>query len=466
MAAGVIRYGPTGDVDIDGVLSGFAWDSDNLTYSFPASKSDYEPNYSDQDAIRHVTELTPAQQETVATVLGEIETFTQLSFTELGGGGGEIRYALSSARIVDPAYTYYPADPSTNPEGGDSFYYSQGNDFTDLELGSYGFMTFLHETGHALGLKHGHQQENGFPALPRNLDSLDYTVMTYRAYTGGPVAGSFHNEKYGFPQSYMMLDIAALQHLYGANYDFNDSDTVYSWDPSTGQEFINGVGQSTPGADRVFLTIWDGGGDDTYDLSNYSANLVIRLAPGSFSITTQKQRAVVDVPHHILAHGNIYNSLLYEDNPASLIENAVGGSGSDRIIGNVADNTLTGNGGADVIKGGDGNDTLIGDGGHDVLTGGTGADSFVFDTLHDSVVGARRDVIKDFSEAQGDKIDLTALETTTGTSFHFIGSDPFSGSPGEIREHNGVVTLDVNGDGKADFQFKVTGTLHDTDFLL
>jgi len=42
-----------------------------------------------------------------------------------------------------------------------------------------------------------------------------------------------------------------------------------------------------------------------------------------------------------VAAGNIANSLLYNNNTASLIENAVGGSGNDSMTGNVADNKLT-----------------------------------------------------------------------------------------------------------------------------
>ena len=74
----------------------------------------------------------------------------------------------------------------------------------------------------------------------------------------------------------MANDILALQTLYGANFTTQSGNTIYSWNPTTGQEFINGVGQPAPGggaggsANRIFMTVWDGGGIDTYDLSNYS----------------------------------------------------------------------------------------------------------------------------------------------------------------------------------------------------
>ena len=145
--------------------------------------------------------------------------------------------------------------------------------------------------------------------------------------------------------------------MYGANYTTNGGDTVYKWNPLTGQEFINGVGQAPPGANRIFMNIWDGGGHDTYDFSNYTTNLKVDLSPGGWTTTSATQLANLGGGH--FAIGNISNSLLYHGNTASLIEDAIGGSGNDIITGNVADNHLTGNGGNDTLDGGAGNDTAV-----------------------------------------------------------------------------------------------------------
>ena len=93
--------------------------------------------------------------------------------------------------------------------------------------------------------------------------------MTYRGYIGATVdeESGYSNETWGFPQTLMMYDIAALQRMYGANFTFNSGNTTYSWNPTTGAFSINGAVQWTPGGNRVFMTIWDGGGKDTYDLS-------------------------------------------------------------------------------------------------------------------------------------------------------------------------------------------------------
>ena len=82
----------------------------------------------------------------------------------------------------------------------------------------------------------------------------------------------------------MMYDIAALQHMYGADFTTNSGNTTYTWNPLNGNTVVNGLTTITPGGNRIFLTIWDGGGIDTYDLSAYSSNLSVNLAPGSYSV--------------------------------------------------------------------------------------------------------------------------------------------------------------------------------------
>src|SRR3546814_1081480 len=71
----------------------------------------------------------------------------------------------------------------------------------------------------------------------------------------------------------MMDDIRALQHMYGADFTTNNGNTVYSWYPLNGQTLVDGAVAISPGGNRIFATIWDGGGVDTYDLSAYSTNL-------------------------------------------------------------------------------------------------------------------------------------------------------------------------------------------------
>src|SRR4029079_10767729 len=105
-----------------------------------------------------------------------------------------------------------------------------------------------------------------------------------------------------------------------------------------------------------------GAGTDTYDFSNYTTNVSINLQPGSWTTASTAQLANLGGGH--FAVGNIANAMLYNNNPASLIENAIGGSGNDTITGNSADNHLTGGKGNDILNGSTGNDTAIYSGAH------------------------------------------------------------------------------------------------------
>jgi len=149
------------------------------------------------------------------------------------------------------------------------------------------------------------------------------------------------------------------------------------------------------------------------------------------------------------------------------IENLSGSQGND---------SLTGSTGANTLQGWNGNDVLTGAGGKDTLTGGIGADRFVYAATAHSAVGANADRITDFNRAQGDKIDLAAIDASTtvagNQAFTFIGSGLYTGIAGQLRyaTSGGVTTIagDINGDKVSDFHIQLTGTiaLIGTDFVL
>lgn len=130
--------------------------------------------------------------------------------------------------------------------------------------------------------------------------------------------------------------------------------------------------------------------------------------------------------------------------------------------GNELANRLTGNAANNVLNGLAGDDLITGAGGTDNLTGGLGNDVFKFNAVADSAVGNKRDVITDFSA--GDRIDLAAIDAKSGTpavndAFSYIGSAAYSKVAGQLQ-FNAVTHLlsgDVNGDGKADFEIQLVG---------
>ncbi len=223
-----IRYPPlSADPRIDGVLLGRAWNAVQISYSFPDSSYDYEYPYGayNEPWSTGAASVWPAQQPIFRAILegqaggasvmryGSVESFTGLDFIDYGANPADIRIAISP--YANPtAYAYYPADAGY---GGD-IWFGTSTAFVNPVLGDWGYLAHLHETTHALGLKGGHEVGPlGTPALPYQWDSLEFTVGTYRSFVGAPTDG-YRNETYGYPQTLMMLDIAALQYLYGADW--------------------------------------------------------------------------------------------------------------------------------------------------------------------------------------------------------------------------------------------------------
>jgi hypothetical protein len=343
---------PTSDPYLNGVLSGIRWGVDTLTFSFPTSAS-YYGAYSGGEQNNAFEAFTPLQQDAIRTILKSYSAVTDLKFTEVTETlttHGDLRYAESDAPST--AWAYYP---STAAAGGDAWFNNSKNWYDAPNKGNYAWLTMLHETGHALGLKHPHEVKGSFGALPTDRDSLEYTVMSYRSYIGASTTSGYTNGSTSYPQTLMMLDIAALQKMYGPNYTSNAGDTVYRWNPLTGEMSINSVAQGALAGNTIFMTIWDGGGNDTYDLSNYTGSVSIDLNPGGWTTTSATQLASLGSGK--IAAGNIANALLYEGNIASLIEKAIGGAGNDTILGNSVDNGLTGGKGSDLLDGRGGIDT-------------------------------------------------------------------------------------------------------------
>ena len=108
---------------------------------------------------------------------------------------------------------------------------------------------------------------------------------------------------------------------------------------------------------------------------------------------------------------------------------------------------------ADLLIGLKGKDQLTGGRGADVLIGGKGKDTFLFERVKDSPAAkGKSDQLLDFGRK--DKINLSDI----AKELQFIGSDPFTGTAGDVRFQKGTLELDNNGDGDADLALLMPGT--------
>jgi Ca2+-binding RTX toxin-like protein len=229
------------------------------------------------------------------------------------------------------------------------------------------------------------------------------------------------------------------------------------------------------GNDRIIGTGWgdqlDGGGgrdrmegrggNDIYYIDN-ALDVVAEVAGEGFDTVSASVS-------YTLQAGVSVESLVASD-PTDPV-NLTGNSYNQTIEGSDTANTLKGMAGNDSLFGYLGGDVLLGGLGRDQMSGHGGADRFDFNSVKESVVGTNRDVVRDFTRSQGDKIDLLTIDADTdGTAgnqaFKWIGSKAFSGVDGQLRFAGGILSSDTNGDKKADFQIQIIGTLTAADVIL
>ncbi|SDB16686.1 pre-peptidase C-terminal domain-containing protein [Bauldia litoralis] len=304
--------------------------------------------------------------------------------------------------------------PETQPEFADT-----------LAVGGAFYEVLVHEIGHGLGLKHTHDTGPYFdgdrmlgveqrPDLGfYELNQTAFTVMSYNeGWETGP-NGALPSSvlDYGFQTGPAALDIAALHAKYAPNADYRSGNDVYGLDGA------NAVGTG-------YRTIWDTGGRDEirYDgdldavIDLNAATLAYEPGGGGF----------VSYVAGVFGGVTIANGVV--------IENATGGGGDDRLVGNGfanvlrgedGDDDLHGHGGNDKVHGGDGDDTLSGGAGNDLLNGGAGLDTANY---ADAESGVTVSLLKSGSQnTQGAGFDrLKGIENLTGSDFDDKLSGDFS----------------------------------------
>ncbi len=268
---------------------------------------------------------------------------------------------LSFEEVEDPAEANLTFGSNDQPDTlGYALYPPFGEIYIDQTDG-FTIDVLLHEVGHALGLKHSFEEG---AVLPETEDNDLNTVMSYTIYGETPteVLGTF--------------DIAAIQYLYGVNASERSDDDIYTLDDGY---------------------IWDGGGNDTISAAGETLAAHIDLNDGRWNWIGGQSASILSEGQSFLGYH-------------TAIENAIGGSGADTLIGNELDN---------VLDSGAGNDTIDGGAGDDTMTGGDGDDTYVVSQDDDEVVeasgaGSGNDHVKSsVTYVLGDDVEQLTL---TGTA--------------------------------------------------
>jgi serralysin len=384
----------------DGLLdTGSYLGTGQFTYSIPAAGAAW-PGYASDKEQATFAPLTANQAAAFVDAVAAWDRLIAPNFTRTidSNNPGYVRVGFSTYEGLDDdtwGYTFGapPGGRSNDALYGDIWIRGANSGFS-FDAGNVNYQSLLHEVGHVLGLKHPFEA----PLLPTAYDSGRYTVMSYR--DDAAIVVSFTETTTSLQGVYtpvlarspMVLDIAAVQSVYGADATTALGATVYSYQPGT----------------PVRETIYDAGGVDTIDASAFTRGSDIDLTSGSYSslgYASVESQIAEDVARHgwaanyireVYANAagqNDWSVYTGRDNLgiafSTVIENAVGGAGDDIITGNSVANSLAGGGGRDFIRGLDGDDLIDGGPGDDDVNGNLGVDAVRGGDGADSVRGGQ-----------------------------------------------------------------------------
>jgi serralysin len=474
--------------------SGLAQDvSDNvITYGFATYKHSLGLNNNpDFGEGTGYTPFSAAQKAAARIAISTWDDLIAARFVEVTPGPGASDYGLQTTDIVlantwsgpAQAWAYYPGYGNQYERvAGDVWIADPNYNTSNNQLlpGFYGLQTLNHELGHAIGLSHpgnynyGDDQDGDGVPDPITYqndafyfqDGHQFTIMSYfDSFETGAQNVDWNVMRFVYPSTPMVDDVFVAQQKYGADYTTRAGDTTYGFHATA--DVTNEAMIFRNGEMFSIFTIWDGGGNDTIDLSGYYTDSVIDLREGAYTSAggagaydaalagtqltlaqIQANNIAAGLPQRAASLYDVYfngvatsnegvswaeitgtgDEFLMEQNIGiaygAIIENAVGGHGDDRINGNQANNVFTG---------GDGADTFV----IANYSGTRAADGAV-------IVDTSVDTVTDFQAA--DVIDLSEFAGVTAANVSF-------------NTVTDTLSIDTDGNGSVD----VTAIIHGVD---
>lgn len=367
---------------VDAVMSTSTWGGSNVSFSFPqAIPSEHLIQGDTSDGWRLLN------QEEQSTFTEAVEYQNKIIDVDLAFslGDGDIRVVAINQSSAE-AFAYFPGDGI----GGDIFLNASGSDDAQYySTGGYGISTIVHELGHAMGLEHSFE---GI-ALSAEYENSYYSIMSYTNlghYRVQVEATDVNIRVYtqdAYRAEFGIVDVAALQVMYGPDMEANLGDTVYVYTEST---------RSFEGASGYYHTIWDAGGVDTLDLSNAQYSSTVNL--NDYTLSSVSERSAEQEAISIASAADLYGAsdiqfvqdfiedlgseaFLNTNNLGiaygTVIENVITGYGNDTVTDNEVDNQIYLGAGNDIVN--------LGAGGNDYIDGGEGMDTVKLSIHSDDV---------------------------------------------------------------------------------
>ncbi len=375
--------GFTGNTYIDGILwGGNYWNtgsSKQIDYSFWNNGTEsFDDPYG--DIATNAYTWWAGEKAAMVQALDTWAAVADITFVDAGDNN---EFATLGFYNLNNSQMPYGALGMFNPPGtngmGIGYFNWQGTGWDYIngnQQGDYGFITMIHELGHGLGLAHPHDNGGGSPIYPGVTSSsdpgdygLNQGIYTTMSYNDGLTATGGHpgTLDYGYQGTPMAFDIAAIQHLYGANMSYKTGNDTY---------FLPTVNASG----TFYSAIWDAGGVDKISGAGASAGVDINLNDATLNIADG-----AGAGGYLSAAMGIFGGFTIAN--GVIIENADGSDFNDEIVGNEFSNSLFGGAGNDYLDGWFGDDYLNGEAGHDNLLGYYGNDNLYGGAGNDNLYG-------------------------------------------------------------------------------